>query len=52
LVSASTSSALADLRNEIREQGITFLQQQYPDSLPRLPGSNTFPFTSPLDKKA
>jgi small-conductance mechanosensitive channel len=52
LVSASTSSALADLRNEIREQGITFLQQQYPDSLPRLPGSNTFPFTSPVDKKA
>jgi small-conductance mechanosensitive channel len=38
LASARSSAALADLRYEIREKMITFLQQDYPACLPRLPG--------------
>ena len=35
LVSARNASAAWDLRCEVREQLIAFLQQEYPDSLPR-----------------
>ncbi len=36
LVSARDASALFDLRCEVRERMIAFLQERYPDSLPRL----------------
>jgi small-conductance mechanosensitive channel len=37
LASARSSGALGDLRYEIREKMIAFLQQEYPACLPRLP---------------
>ena len=36
LVSARDASALFDLRCEVRERMIAFLQERYPGSLPRL----------------
>jgi small-conductance mechanosensitive channel len=51
VVSASTSSALGDLRNEIREKAIAFLQQEYPDSLPRAL-ERALPPAPPSDKRS
>jgi small-conductance mechanosensitive channel len=56
LASARTSAALADLRTEIREKMITFLQQEYPACLPPLgtaavvsgPPSTRAPDVAPL----
>lgn len=47
LMSASTSGALGDLRNEVREKTIAFLQQEYPACLPHLPGSAGASLTVP-----
>ena len=38
LMSAADASAAWDLRCEIREKLIDFIQRQYPDSLPRIRG--------------
>nr|MBA3562956.1 mechanosensitive ion channel family protein [Gammaproteobacteria bacterium] len=36
LVSARNSSEVWDLRCEVREKLITFIQREYPDALPRM----------------
>jgi hypothetical protein len=36
LASASDASKAWDLRCDVREQLLTFLQQEYPESLPRM----------------
>jgi small-conductance mechanosensitive channel len=43
LVSAKTSPMVWDLRCEVREKLITFLQQEFPGSLPRQRGDISFP---------
>jgi small-conductance mechanosensitive channel len=47
LASARTSGATADLRVEIREKMITFLQQEYPTCLPPLAAPATQPAPQP-----